>query len=190
MLQVGSETYVIRGGIDGRERLRILARVMRESTTSLLDRLDLRDGMSCLDAGCGGGDVTRELARRVAPHGKAAGADIDETKLELCRQEARGAGLSNIEFLKLDIGPRVPLLLKNAGFEDVQVSIVQPMGLQGEMKLLSPITMENIADAVLKEGLATREEIATIARDLYDFAADPNTLAGLPRIVQSRARKP
>jgi hypothetical protein len=58
--------YAIRGGIEGRERRRILARVMRASSTSLFDRLGLYDGLACLDVGCGGGDVTLELARRVA----------------------------------------------------------------------------------------------------------------------------
>ena len=72
-----STHYVIRGGVEGRERLRVLARVMHASSTSLLDRLGLCDGLACLDVGCGGGDMTLELARRVAPHGKAVGVDID-----------------------------------------------------------------------------------------------------------------
>lgn len=54
---------------------------MHASTSSLLDWFGLRDGLACLNVGCGGGDATLELARRVAPHGKAVGADIDETKL-------------------------------------------------------------------------------------------------------------
>lgn len=53
-----SSQYVIRGGVEGRERLRILSRVMHDSSTSLFDRLGLRDGLRCLDAGCGGGDTT------------------------------------------------------------------------------------------------------------------------------------
>ena len=84
--------YLIRGGVTDRERLRILARVMHPSTTSLFDRLGLTDGMACLDFGCGGGDVTQELARRVGPDGKAVGADIDSTKIELARREAAELG--------------------------------------------------------------------------------------------------
>ena len=34
-------SYVIRGGIQGRERLRVLSRIMHESTTRLLDRVGL-----------------------------------------------------------------------------------------------------------------------------------------------------
>ena len=58
-----STQYVIRGGVEGRERLRVISRVLRQTTASLLDRLELQPGMSCLDAGCGGGDVTCETLR-------------------------------------------------------------------------------------------------------------------------------
>jgi SAM-dependent methyltransferase len=264
-----SSHYVIRGGVEGRERLRVLGRIMHASTASLLDRLGLRDGLSCLDAGCGGGDATLELARRVAPHGRAVGVDIDATKLELARAEADERGVRNVSFEMLDIrqaspgdrfdvvysrfllthlsdpdgalatffrslrpggvvavedidfsgyfshpessalrrycelycaivarrggdpniGPRLPSLLQRAGFQGIDVSVVQPVGLQGEVKLMNPITMQNIAGAVLEDGLATREEIDEIVRELYEFAADPSTLAGLPRIVQAWGRR-
>jgi SAM-dependent methyltransferase len=262
--------YVIRGGVEGRERLRVLARVMHASSAALLDRIGLSDGQSCLDVGCGGGDMTRELARRVAPHGKAMGADIDRTKLELARHEAEQQGVANVGFQLTDacelpgarqfdvvyarfllthlsdpdaavtafhrllrpgglvavedvdfsgyftypecpafrryhalycdavrrrganpnIGPRLPLLLKECGFEDVGVSVVQPIGTQGEVKLINALTMENIAEAVLQDGLATRGEIDELVRQLNEFAEDHNTLAGMPRVVQTWGRRP
>jgi 2-polyprenyl-3-methyl-5-hydroxy-6-metoxy-1,4-benzoquinol methylase len=83
-----STHYVIRGGLEGRERLRVLGRVMRTSSMLLFDRLGLRDGITCLDVGCGGGDATLELAHRVAPAGRVVGVDIDETKLQIARAEA------------------------------------------------------------------------------------------------------
>ena len=266
----GSKHYVIRGGTEGRERLRILSRVMHASSMALLDRLGPRDGLACLDVGCGGGDVTLELARRAAPHGKAVGVDIDQEKLEIARHEAQQQGVVNVAFQLSDIretstvaefdivysrfllthlsdpvsivralyaqllpggriavedidfsgyftypkseafgryhelycatvsrrggdpniGPQLPQLLRRCGFEHVGVSIVQPVGTEGEAKLINPITMENIADAVLADGLATREEIDGVVRELYQFAADPNTVAGMPRVVQSWGRRP
>lgn len=262
--------YVIRGGTEGRERLRVLGRVMHASSMALVDRLGPRDGAACLDVGCGGGDVTLALARRVAPHGQAVGVDIDETKLELARHEAHQQGVANAVFQLSDIremsgqpefdiaysrfvlthlpdpagvvralyarlrpggmigvedidfsgyfthpksqaferyhelycatvsrrggdpniGPRLPLLLKECGFEGVGVCVVQPIATEGEAKLVSPMTMENIAGAVLEDGLATREEIDEVVRELYAFAADPNTVAGVPRVVQSWGRRP
>jgi ubiquinone/menaquinone biosynthesis C-methylase UbiE len=96
--------YVVRGGAEGGERLRILSRVMHASSMTLLERLALRDGLACLDAGCGGGDVTFELARRVAPHGQAVGVDIDAEKLAIARQEAREQGVTNVVFQQSNIG--------------------------------------------------------------------------------------
>jgi 2-polyprenyl-3-methyl-5-hydroxy-6-metoxy-1,4-benzoquinol methylase len=61
--------YAIRGGTAGRERLRVLARTLHTSTGALFDRLGVGAGLTCLDVGCGGGDVTFELARRVADRG-------------------------------------------------------------------------------------------------------------------------
>ena len=96
--------YVIRGGVEGRDRLRILARVMRPTTLSLFDRVGIDMGMVCLDLGCGGGDVTLDLAGRVGPGGKVVGWDIDETKLGLARREAEEKGLGNLDFQLSDIG--------------------------------------------------------------------------------------
>ena len=97
-----STHFVIRGGLEGRERLRVLGRVMRTSSMSLFDRFGLRDGLTCLDVGCGGGD----------------------------------------------------------------------------------------ASAVLADGLASQREIDEVVRELYEFAADPNTVAGMPRVVQAWGRRP
>ena len=44
--------YGIRGGIEGRERVRVLAWVLRPTMLGLLERI-VQPGMSCLDAGCG-----------------------------------------------------------------------------------------------------------------------------------------
>lgn len=262
--------YVIRGGIEGRKRLKILARIMHAGTAGLLKRVNVSDGMACIDFGCGSGDVSIELSRLVGPSGKVVGADIDETKIELARQEASQLGISNLEFRVLDIrgapsdfefdvvytrfllthlndpadaidsfyrhlkpagllvvedidfsgyfvfpeskafqrfhelystavqrrggdpniGKRLPLLLKEKGFTDVDVSITQPIGIEGEVKLMNPLTMEGISQAVLEEGLATREEITELVQQLYDFAADTNTVAGVPRVIQAWGRKP
>jgi ubiquinone/menaquinone biosynthesis C-methylase UbiE len=270
MAMTDSSQYVIRGGVEGRERLRILSRVMHDSSTSLFDRLGLRNGLRCLDVGCGGGDTTLELARRVGPGGSAVGFDIDQVKLDIARKESLQQGLGNVDFqacdvctldwesqfdvaysrfllthLKApgaavaaiyrtlrpggvfavedidfsghfiypesrafrryhelycatvsrrggdpDIGLRLASLLKQAGFQEIGMHVVQPIAMQGEVKLLSPLTMENISDAVMADGLATRAEIDQVVRELYEFAADPNTVGGVPRVVQAWGRRP
>lgn len=96
------EHYVIRGGLEGRERLRVLARVMWPTTSALFRAVGIKTDARCLDLGCGGGDVTTALAR-LAPHGFVVGADMDEAKLELARTEAAEAGIENVEFRVVDV---------------------------------------------------------------------------------------
>jgi ubiquinone/menaquinone biosynthesis C-methylase UbiE len=95
-------SYVIRGGAAGKARLHVLAEALAPTTRALLDAAGLGESMACLDIGCGGGDVALELARRVGPHGRVVGMDMDEVKLALARQDAEAAGLSNIEFQACD----------------------------------------------------------------------------------------
>jgi SAM-dependent methyltransferase len=264
-----SPYYAIRGGLQGRERLRVLARVMRPTTIALFERVCPASPSACLDAGCGGGDATLDLARRVAPGGTVIGADIDEVKLQIARADASLYGIANVEFRVWDVrapsplppvdflyarfllthladpagavaafhrqlrpggvialedidfsghftwpespafrryhqlycetvtrrggdpnvGLRLPALLADAGFEDVGVGIVQPIALAGEAKLMNPLTMENIAPAVLADGLAAQDEVDRLVDELYAFAADPSTLAGPPRVVQAWGTK-
>ena len=92
------EPYVIRGGREGYERLKVLARAHWPGTSDLLHRVGLRPGMRCLDLGCGGGDVTLELARLIGPDGHVIGIDMDELQLGLAGESPRDRGLANVEF--------------------------------------------------------------------------------------------
>jgi len=255
--------YILRGGEKGGERLKVLSRVMRPTTLSLLDRAGFRSGMKCLEVGCGSGDLAFDIARIAGPNGRVVGTDIDEVKLRLARHQAAEQCLTNLEFRLADIvedefeafdfahsrfvlthvpdapgalrkiwqamrpsgtlavqdidfrghfcypdckafsryvelytktaqrrgadpniGPRLPELLIRAGFEPVQMNIVQLASLCGEAKLMAPLTMENIGDAVLAEGLASRAKLDHIVQELYKFARDPQTVVSGPRVVQ------
>jgi SAM-dependent methyltransferase len=265
-----SSRYIIRGGLAGRERLRVLARAMHPTTTALFDRVGIAPGARCLDVGCGGGDVTRELARRTLPGGSAVGIDVDGAKIEIARQEAAGGISGDVEYREADfleleleaeydaiyvrfvlthmadpaaavdrvarwlraggvlvvedidftgafchppsdaydryaelytrttqargvdpnIGPRLPGLLVAAGCRDVHVNVVQPAGMtpeghEGDAKLVSPLTLESIADAVIAEGFATHAEIDAVVDQLYRLAGDTTTVLAIPRIVQA-----
>lgn len=92
------ERYVIRGGREGYERLKVLARAHWPNTAELFDRVGIHAGMRCLDLGCGGGEVTFEIARLIGPGGHVTGIDMDEVKLALARESGRERGLTNLEF--------------------------------------------------------------------------------------------
>jgi ubiquinone/menaquinone biosynthesis C-methylase UbiE len=81
------ERYVIRGGRAGYDRLQVLTRDRWPTTRALFARAGVGAGMRCVDLGCGGGEVTFELAKLVAPGGEAA-AD---------------RGLTNVEFRALNV---------------------------------------------------------------------------------------
>jgi SAM-dependent methyltransferase len=261
--------YIIRGGVQGRERLRVLSRVMRPTTMALMHRAGLRPGMTCLEVGCGGGDVAFDIARTVGPSGRVVGTDIDQKVLDLAIAEAAGQELSTIEFRQMDItenapaaefdlvharfllshladpagalarmrgalrpagvivledvdfrghfsypessafsrfvelytetarrkgadaniGPRLPSLLIDAGFENVQMHVVQPAGATGEVKLMAPLTMENIAGSVVAAGLASEEETKQLVAELYLYAQTAGTISSAPRIIEAWGEK-
>jgi ubiquinone/menaquinone biosynthesis C-methylase UbiE len=89
-----SSGYILRGGDQGAQRLRLLARAKWPTTRALFRRVDLRAGMHVLDIGCGSGAVTLKMARWVGPTGRALGIDTDERCLELARQDAIGRRLT------------------------------------------------------------------------------------------------
>ena len=66
---------------------------------------------------------------------------------------------------------------------------VAPEGSEGAIKRVSPLTLENIADAAVAEGVAARSELTALIQELHRLAADPHTLMSLPRIVQVAARR-
>ena len=261
---MATEEYVIRGGVDGRERLRLLSEVMGPSTSALLAEAGIPAGSKCLDVGCGGGDVTFELARAAGSTGEVIGIDLDETLLDIARRESDQKGLDNITFEVRDvidwepselfdivyarfllthlpdpgslitairrniraggmiivedidfrghfsepdcpalrryvefytksvhlrgadanIGPRLPGLLQNAGFDDIQMKLFHPVALHGGIKSLTCVTLEAIAETVLKDGLTTEEELRRTIEELYVFARNPHTVLGGPRVFQ------
>jgi hypothetical protein len=69
------------------------------------------------------------------------------------------------------------------------MNLVQPAGMtpdghEGDVKLVSPLTLENIADSAIAD-LATREEIDAVLDELYRVASDATTILAIPGIVQA-----
>jgi SAM-dependent methyltransferase len=262
--------YMIRGGIEGRERLRVLSRVMRPGTLSLFEHAGIGAGMRCLDVGCGGGDVAFDLASLVGLTGSVVGLDIDPVKIGLAQGDAEQGEVANVEFRVGDLtdglgeeeydvvyarfvlwtlpdpgralqrmvaalkpggrlvledidfdasgcypasedfqrymeiftqtaghlgsdpnfGRRVPRALLDAGLLGVQPSVVQPAGLEGDVKVMHPLSLENVRAVVLKHDVATGEEVDRIVDALYTIARDTTTYMFCPRIVQAFGDKP
>jgi ubiquinone/menaquinone biosynthesis C-methylase UbiE len=87
------------------------------------------------------------------------------------------------------LGRCLPRLMREAALTEIQVEVVQPMALRGEIKLFAPIAMKNIAEAVIGGQLATAQEVDGILAELMAFSERPDTLMGMPRVVQVCGRK-
>ncbi len=62
------------------------------------DKAALKPGDSALDVCCGTGDLTLELAGRVAPGGHVVGCDFSEPMLDLAREKATRHEASGVRF--------------------------------------------------------------------------------------------
>jgi hypothetical protein len=80
-----------------------------------------------------------------------------------------------------DLGPKLPALLRRAGLERIGVSISQEYALDGDPKLIPPLTLERIADAVSAEGAASDRGGAQTIDELYALSADPYSLMDASR---------
>jgi hypothetical protein len=75
-------------------------------------------------------------------------------------------------------------MLRRAAIKGIELNVVQPAHIHGEGKLMAPITMSRIADALIAGELASESEVQHILTDLNRAAADSETLISLPRIFQ------
>jgi len=83
-----------------------------------------------------------------------------------------------------DLGKRLPALVRGTALHHVRWNVFQPVHAEGPDKQLQAVTMERIGPALLRHGLATAEEIEEIVYSMQAFAADPETLVAMPRMVQ------
>ncbi len=97
-----------------RERLALLEEVYDPWTIRQLDAIGVEDGWRCLDAGAGGGSVTRMLAERVGSSGSVLAIDLDVGLLEPLASE-------RVEVRRHDL---MSDLLEDSGFDLVHARLL------------------------------------------------------------------
>jgi SAM-dependent methyltransferase len=75
---------------------------LAEATAAMIRAAGVRPGMRALDVAAGAGDQTLDLARAVGPEGRVLATDLSAGILAYARENARRAGLSNIETRVVD----------------------------------------------------------------------------------------
>ncbi len=83
------------------------------------DRAELAPGDAALDACCGTGDLTLELAGRVGPSGSVIGSDFSERMLELARRKAASRGV--VDGVRFEWGDALDLTYDDGSFDAVTV---------------------------------------------------------------------
>ncbi|MCI4363354.1 MAG: class I SAM-dependent methyltransferase [Thermoplasmata archaeon] len=75
------------------------------------------------------------------------------------------------------------------GIPEPELALVQPVHTGGEGKKLAWSTLEGSREAILSNGVASREELDAALESLRLFTEDPRTLISGPRIFQLWARR-
>ena len=95
--------YIHARNADGYQRLRDQAAMWREATETVLDRIELAPGISCLDVGAGPGAVMRLMADRVGAEGRVTGIEIDSELGAQALADLRAQGGSTFEMVAGDM---------------------------------------------------------------------------------------
>ncbi len=75
---------------------------LAQHTEAALERCRYPEGARVLDVGCGFGDSTLRIARRLGPAGEAVGVDCAENFVHASETEARKEGVDNARFFVAD----------------------------------------------------------------------------------------
>ena len=97
------DKYVLGRTLEEHQRLRGQAEIWEATTRRILQEIGLRRGMSCLDVGCGPGDVMQLMGRIVGPSGQVTGLDIDGELGFQATEELNATNVSHFRFVEGNI---------------------------------------------------------------------------------------
>lgn len=101
-IEARSDDYTMGRTAAEYDRLRKQARVLEPATRRALERVGICAGMSCLDVGCGPGEVMRLMGELVGPSGRVVGVDIDRALGAQALATLRATGTARFEFVEGD----------------------------------------------------------------------------------------
>jgi len=94
--------YVLGSTEKETERLRIQSALFEKESIQTLNLAGIKQGMRCLDAGCGVGHTSLLMSKLVGRTGKVVGLDISEDNIDACKKKLSHVS-DNIEFVVGDL---------------------------------------------------------------------------------------
>ncbi len=89
--------YAMKHSVEEVMRLELQAAALSDVIDQEIDAMNIKSGMSILDAGCGTGAITRKFAQIVKP-AKVTAVDFDPVFIENAKAIAADEGINNINF--------------------------------------------------------------------------------------------
>lgn len=93
---MSNSSYVASVGKSDQERLSIQHETFANGTEVFLNRLKIVEGMSILVVGCGGGDETVMIAKKVGPTGTVTAIDISPEQIAIAHEKINEEKLTNV----------------------------------------------------------------------------------------------
>jgi len=115
MKKIDLVNYVL--GVSGKEieRLNIQSSLFEKETIHTLNFAGIREGMRCLDLGCGIGHTSLLMSKLVGKSGSVVGLDISEDNIDICKKKLSDH-INNLEFVVGDLVNDMTIL-KDSSFD-------------------------------------------------------------------------
>ena len=109
MTTLTQQDYALQRSALEYDRLRAQSRMWEDAAERVLERIGLRPGATCLDAGCGPGETMRLLAERVGVEGAVTGIDVDAALGAVAERSLHAEGFPQVRFVGAELTGDAPV---------------------------------------------------------------------------------
>lgn len=95
-------TYILKTGEKGLDRLKSVNRMYNKESLLFIEKVTLPTNAVVLDVGCGIGEMTINLAKKIGKKGKVIAIDQSQEQIDIAKASAKKNGVLNIEFIVED----------------------------------------------------------------------------------------
>ncbi|MBI4952163.1 MAG: methyltransferase domain-containing protein [Myxococcales bacterium] len=141
-------------------------------------------------------DVLAEMRRVLAPGGVLVCEEIsiDSSFCEppspaQARLRALALALAERRGCDYNVARGLYRAVRAAGFTKVELGAHQPIFVRGEGKRIEALSFAELGDRIVREGLASREEVARLCGEVHALAADESVVYGQSRMIQVWAER-